>query len=443
MDILTASLLILAMIGTSIAKGISILYPLIAGLVLFIAVCKRRGFELLELLKMAAYGGKKSSIVIGIFLMIGGIISIWMSCGAIPSIVYYGILNIDPDYFILYAFLLSCVVSFMLGTSFGTAGTIGIVLSIMAKSGNVDITVTTGAVIAGAYFGDRCSFMSSSANLVATITGSDLFSNIKSMFSTSAVPFFISAAVYFFISKSNPLSFSETDLPILVSSTFEVGFISMLPAILILVFAIFRINVKISMLLSLVCGILVSVAVQDYSIFETMRFLVWGFELDPSSPLNSIIKGGGIISMAKVSVMVYISSCYSGLFEGTGILMETQKLIESISQKHGRFFSVLATSIIASCLGFTQALAIILTQQLVQKLYNDNESKEIALDIENTAVVISPLIPWNIAGGAIAQTLGGSFSYPIYSVYLYILPLYNLLVSSYREKKSKTSSQSA
>jgi NhaC family Na+:H+ antiporter len=160
----------------------------------------RRGYLLKDLLIMMGKGSKKSLVVLKIFVLIGIITAVWRACGTISFIVYYAIAFMSAKYFILSAFLLSCLVSFLLGTSLGTVGTMGIVLMVLAKSGSVDINMAAGAVIAGAYFGDRCSPMSSSASLVAVLTRTNLYVNIKNMIKTSILPFALSIIGYIYLS---------------------------------------------------------------------------------------------------------------------------------------------------------------------------------------------------------------------------------------------------
>lgn len=223
-SIFTVSLII------SIAKNISIIIPLAIGLCLFSFTAKMRGYNIHDIFKMISKGMKKSLIVIRIFVLIGFITAVWRASGTIPFFVYYGAKMIHPDYFILYAFLLSCVVSFALGTSFGTVGTIGVVLIVLSKGGSVDINIAAGAIISGAYFGDRCAPTSSSANLVASITDTDLFDNVKNMFITAFVPFVLTVAIYIFLSKSNPLSAGNTQLLDSITENYKLDIIVLLPA---------------------------------------------------------------------------------------------------------------------------------------------------------------------------------------------------------------------
>lgn len=212
MDFLIAIIIFAFSLIYSISKQISTIFPVILGMLAFSSVAYYRGYKLKAILGMLLRGMKKSLPLMPIFALIGMITALWRASGTIPFFVYYGTKILNPDYFILFSFLLTCFVSFALGTSFGTVGTIGIVLIVLAKSGNVDLYVTAGAVISGAFFGDRGSPLSSSANLVAHVTETDLYDNVKKMFITGALPFLASVAVYLFLSEANPINVTNTGL---------------------------------------------------------------------------------------------------------------------------------------------------------------------------------------------------------------------------------------
>jgi NhaC family Na+:H+ antiporter len=199
-----------ALLFLSVSNDIFLAYPLIASLVLFIIVAFNRGNTLQSLLSMAFNGGKKSLLVITVLILIGVITSIRMAFGTVPAIVYYGIKLLRPNMFILSSFLISCFVSFLIGTSLGTSATVGIALMVIARSGDVNLSATAGAIIAGAYFGDRCSPMSSSASLVSYLTDTNIYINIKNMFRTCIIHFGISVIFYAILSRVFPLHNTAT-----------------------------------------------------------------------------------------------------------------------------------------------------------------------------------------------------------------------------------------
>ncbi|WP_217805884.1 Na+/H+ antiporter NhaC family protein [Sporomusa malonica] len=366
--------------------------------------------------------------MIKIFVLIGAITAVWRACGTISFIVYYGIAFMSAKYFILSAFLLCCLVSFLLGTSFGTVGTIGIVLIVLAKSGHVDINMAAGAIIAGAYFGDRCSPMSSSANLVAALTNTNLYINIKNMLKTSVIPFVLSIIGYIYLSHLNPLTFYDNQIGSEILHSFDIGIIVLFPAVIILILAAFRVDVKLSMSISIFSGILIGLFVQHISFFQMLQYIATGYTMDKSGFFADIIQGGGLYSMLKVSLIVLISSTYSGIFQGTGLLNEIENLFATLSEKINVFPSVILSSITTASFSCNQTLAVMLTHQFAHKIYEKRplNNYQLALDMENTVILISALIPWNIAGAVPAAALSADAGFIIYAFYLFLVPLANL-----------------
>ncbi|WP_188398298.1 Na+/H+ antiporter NhaC family protein [Sporomusa sp. GT1] len=432
MDTIVVFILFFVALLVSLYNGVSILYPLLFGLVCFTLVAMRKGFTLPGLLAMMLNGSKKSLIVIRIFVLIGAITAVWRACGTISFIVYYGILFMNADYFIVSAFLLSCLVSFLLGTSFGTVGTIGVVLIVLAQSGNVDINMAAGAIIAGAYFGDRCSAMSSSANLVVALTHTKLYTNIANMTKTAVIPFALSIIGYLYLSQANPLAFYENSIGNEIANSFNIDLVVLFPAVIILLLAAFKVDVKLSMSISIVSGILIAIFVQGASWSQMLNYILTGYTTDKSGVFSEIIQGGGLYSMLKVSLIVLISSAYAGIFEGTGLLQDVEQFFERLGQKINTYPTMILSSIATAAFSCNQTLAVMLTHQITHKLYERKRlsNYRLALDLENTVIVISPLIPWNIAGAVPAAALSADSGFIIYAFYLFLVPLTNLFTQT-------------
>jgi NhaC family Na+:H+ antiporter len=430
MDLIIAFIITFLLLVLSVYRGIFVVYPLIIGLILFSIVAIRRGHALKDVLIMAYKGGKKSLIVIKIFVLIGAITSIWMASGTVSAIVYYGIRLLRPNIFILSAFLISSFVSLLIGTSFGTVGTVGIALMVVARGGGANIAATAGAIIAGAYFGDRCSPMSSSASLVSYSTETNIYDNIKSMFKTSVVPFFISVVFYAMISQIFPLHKSSSFINNEIVKAFSVNIIVLLPAFIIVVLSLFKVNVKISMLISIIIAFLMSVLIQHNNIVNSMKFVIFGYTMDKSSALYLIIKGGGVISMLKTSLVVFVSSAFAGIFEETGMLNSIENIIYKANSRYELFRNMIITSILTSAFGCSQAIAVILTHMLNKKAYEKNKinNSTLAVDLEDTAIILCALVPWNIALLLPMVNLGADVSCIPYLFYLYILPIFNLIL---------------
>jgi len=412
----------------SIYNGVSILYSLLLGLIGFTFVSLRRGYTLYHLLNMMMRGAQKSLLVIKIFVLIGAITAVWRACGTIPFIVYYAIAFMSAKYFIVSTFLLCCMVSFLLGTSLGTVGTIGVVLMVLAKSGNVDVNATAGAIIAGAYFGDRCSPMSSSANLVATLTHTELYINIKNMMKASIIPFVLSVIGYIILSYNHPLSFHDTQIGNEIVASFDINLITVLPAVIIILLAAFKVDVKLSMGISILASILIGTFIQHITFLKMLDYIINGYNMDNSGFFADIIQGGGLYSMLKVSLIVLISSAYSGIFEGTGLLREIEHFFEKLSERMNVYPALIVSSIVTASFSCNQTLAVMLTHQFEYKIYQKQylSNYRLALDMENTVILISALIPWNIAGAVPAATIAVDTGFIIYAFYLFLVPLTNL-----------------
>jgi NhaC family Na+:H+ antiporter len=429
MDLLITLILSFILLVFSTLKGYFIFYSLLASTLLWIAVLLRRGFLLKDLMQMAFSGAKKSFSVVIILLLIGAVTSTWMTAGTVPSLVYYGIEIINPNYFILLAFLLTSLVSLLIGTSFGTVGTIGIALMIMASNSAVNSNLVAGAILSGAYFGDRCSPMSSSANLIASVTKTRLYTNLKNMLKTGLIPLILTSFIYLILSQLYPISITNTILLSEIIKTFNPQPILLLPALIIFILAVFQVEVKISMIISIVIASVIAIFYQQYSLTELLDFIFRGFDLNEPSPLQSILIGGGMIAMSKVVLIVIVSTALAGILAETHVLNFIELFLNKAKSQRQLFLATMFIGTVSAAYGCTQTIAILLTQQLVQKRYQSLKlnNNQLAVDLENTVVVISPLIPWNIAGLVPVTLLMSDFSCLPYAFYLYLIPLFNLI----------------
>jgi NhaC family Na+:H+ antiporter len=245
------------------------------------------------------------------------------------------------------------------------------------------------------------------------------------MFKTSVIPFAACILIYGVLSFQNPLYLGENEIGSEIIRIFKLNWIVVLPALIILVLAAFRVDVKLSMLVSIISGAVIALLVQKESIYDVVRYIITGYSIEEQSFLGDIIMGGGIASMLKVTLIILVSFALSGVFEGTSLLKDVEKWVFWLSGKIGIFATMIVTSIMAGSFGCSQTLAIMLTYQLVKNMYSSAgiDKYELAVDIENTVIVISALIPWNIAGAVPAAALTANSSYTIYAYYLYLLPL--------------------
>ena len=421
----------------SVIKGYFVAYPLLLSLVILLMTFAFQGFPVRDLIAMAFASSQKAFPIILILLLIAAVTAVWMAAGTIPALVYYGTQLINPQYFIFSAFVLTSFISVLLGTSFGTVSTVGVALMIMVKGEDVNPHIVAGAIIAGAYFGDRCSPMSSSANLVASITKTKLHKNIIAMISTAWLPLMASSLIYLILSISNPVQVRNSGLISEIPNFFNINPLVLLPAFAVIALCLFKVEVKLTLLVSIGIGFVLGIFFQDYSFVKLINFVVFGFNLEPRTDLSEVVTGGGIFSMLQVSIVVILSTSLSGLITGTKTLAAVENIINKASSRSRLFLGTITVGVASAAFGCTQTLAILMTHQLVKEKYQQQlDNYQLATDIENTAVVLSPLIPWNIAGLVPATILMTDSGFIPYAVYLYLIPLFNWVQFKLVESKT-------
>ena len=433
MEILTLSLFCLALLICLVLDA-SVLYALTAGLIIFsaYALIKKHSFK--SVLKMIFDGIKTARNVLIVFLIVGMLTASWRASGTIPFIISSAVKLVNPNIFVLMTFLLCCGVSFLVGTSFGSAATIGVICMTMAYSMNINPAIAGGAMLSGVLFGDRCSPVSTSALLVSELTKTDIFRNIKNMFRTAFVPFLLTCAVYLILGFSAGNGGEIPDLSTMFSAEFNLHWLTVIPAVVILALSLMRVKVKFAMLASIVSAFIVGVTVQGVEILDFLKIMILGFEAE-AAEIKHMIDGGGLVSMLKSAAIVCLSSAYSGIFSATGLLRSLKEKTELLSKKTTPFCATAVTAIFTSLISCNQTLAIILTHQLCED--NEKNPDKAAISLENSAVVISPLVPWSIAGAVPLASSGAPTGSLLAACFLYILPLWTLLTSFYSKKKEK------
>ena len=345
---------------------------LLAGLLLILAAGIRCGFALDDLIRMAVNGIKKAVNILIVLAIVGIMTAMWRADGTIAYIVSSAAGLFKPSILIVTIFLMNCLVSFMTGTSFGTAATMGVISMTIAGTAGVNPVISGGAVISGCFFGDRCSPLSSSAILVASVTETNLFDNIRNMLRTAAVPFVLTCLIYGAIGLGGANQVDATSVSDVFAKEFQLNRWMILPAIIVLGLSMLRVDVKQSMTLSIVCAVILCVVFQHRSAAEIIRIMLTGYRAgDPVAA--QMINGGGLLSMKKVLMIVCMTSTYSGIFSGTGMLDGITEYVKTISQKTGRFLCIVLLSVVTSMVGCNQTIAIMMTEQLGCVLYKEQE----------------------------------------------------------------------
>ncbi|WP_339072576.1 Na+/H+ antiporter NhaC family protein [Fusobacterium animalis] len=418
---------------TCLLLKFSVVYALVIGYIIFIIYGLIKRHNLIILIKKSFEGVLTVKNILLVFILIGMITALWRASGTIAFIVYMGSKLISPSILILLTFLLCSILSVLIGTSLGTAATMGVICASIGKTMGVNPYYVGGAVLSGIYFGDRCSPMSTSALLVAELTKTNLYTNIKLMIKTSIIPFIVTCLFYLLLGFKSTVSNISVDVTEIFKQNYNLNIIVIIPAILIVILSILKINVKKTMLVSIIISFIIAIFIQRDSIVALINYCIFGYH-HPNERLNLMMKGGGILSMVNVSLIVGISSSYSGIFKETKMLVSLKKYLKDFSKKTSNYFVIFLSSIISGAIACNQSLGTILTNELCGELV---EKQKMAIILENTIILLVGLIPWNIAMGVPLKTIGIGITSGIYAFYLYFLPLWNLFLGVIKEKKYK------
>ncbi len=439
-----------------VLSGAPILFALTFGLALFSGYALAKGHAPRDVLVMWWSGIHTILPILVTFVLIGCITACWRAGGTIPAIVAYGAALVSPSVMVLATFLLCALMSVLTGTAFGTGATMGVICMTMAHGVGASELFVGGAIVAGSYYGDRMSPMSTSALLVATLTHTDIYQNLKAMFRTGFVPTVLACAIYLALGYMGegffnllPPSTREgnreavvgaaqmalaTDMPelagnaitTLFTQSFDLSFVTLLPALLIVVLSLFRWHVQRMMAASIAAAVIIAVAVQGVAPLDLPRIAVFGYQ--PADPaLAAAIGGGGILSMGRVTAIVGLSSCYAGLFEATGFLHAFTERIARLATRITPFGSIFVAGLGTGMVACNQTLSILLTHDLCKDVVRDKN--KLAVGIENTAVILSPVIPWSIAAAVPLTATGAPTACLAFAVYLYLLPVWNWAVA--------------
>jgi NhaC family Na+:H+ antiporter len=382
-----------------------------------------------------------------ILLMVGSLIGSWILSGTVPSMIYYGVELMSPDYFYLTACLVCALLGFSIGSSWTVAGTLGIGLMGIAAALDLSLPISAGAIISGAYFGDKLSPLSETTNLAAAVTSNNLFDHIQHMLWTT-IPGFVIALVIFFIlgigSGSNVVINDIEILQAAMQETFTINPLMLAPLILLLGMAVR----KLPALSTLICGtlagclfaiifqwdVVVALAADESlaapaavfkGLFSAM-FLGYS-SVTGNEALDSLLSKGGMSNMLTTIGLVVNAMAFGGAMTRTGLL---QRLVEAaLSRVKSAGDLILAT--VGTCIGTNilaadQYLSIVIPGQMFVKSYENRDLSTINLSrtLEDSGTLTSALVPWNTCGAYMSATLGVStFMYAPYAFFNILCPI--------------------
>lgn len=350
-----------------------------------------------------------------IVIVVGALIGSWIAAGTIPMLIYYGLELISPKFFLLTACLVSSVVSLVTGTSYGTVGTIGVAFIGIASGLSIPLDQAAGAIVAGAYFGDKLSPFSDTTNLAPIAAGSNLFDHIRHMLWTTAPAWLLGMLVYFLIgvmTDQDHVAAMERaeEIQRVLKNGFEFHGLLLLPAVITLTFAVRKKPVIPGMLLSSVIAAILAIFVQHLEMATAVTSMVKGFVASTGDPMvDKLLSRGGMVSMMHVTLIAFCAFAFGGIVQKAGMLDVLLTRLLRVANTVGRIVaSTVASSIAVALMTGSSFLSILIPGELFAPAYRkfDLAAKNLSRTTEDSGTVIVPLVPWSIAGVFMAGTLG-------------------------------------
>jgi NhaC family Na+:H+ antiporter len=380
-----------------------------------------------------------------ILMVVGGLIGSWMIAGTVPAMIYYGVAILNPAIFFAAASVICALASISIGSSWTVAGTLGIGLMGIADSFGLSPAITAGAIISGAYFGDKLSPLSDTTNLAAACTNVDLFAHIRHMLWTT-VPAFIIALLFFSMIDAGAATQPE-QIAILrsaLANEFNIGIGVLIPLLVMLLLIWRKVPAYPAIMLATVAGVATAALLQadvvrafaltknaDSSVplIEGLWLTLFGgFEGNTSNQeLNQLISKGGIASMLNTVWLIISALAFGGVLERTGILKQLlDAVLRAVKSTGDLVLATVTGGVVTNILAADQFLAIALPGRLFSTTYDDfGLSREnLSRTLEDSATMTSALIPWNTCGAYMAATLGvATWEYAPYAIFNMACPL--------------------
>ncbi|MFP4081759.1 MAG: Na+/H+ antiporter NhaC [Candidatus Aminicenantes bacterium] len=362
----------------------------------------------------------KAMPAILIMLCVGILIGSWIASGTIPMVIYYGLKLISPKYFLVTACFVCSLTSLATGTSWGTIGTLGVAFIGIAIGLGIPLGPAAGAIVAGAYYGDKMSPFSDVTNLAPVAAGSNLFDHIRHMLWSATPAWLLGLIIYFLVGLRYEGGRVESESMTLITQTIKTNFrfniFLLLPMVIVFYFAITKKPTIPGMLLSSFAAGILAVVFQKASIPEIAEAMNTGYHAHTGvDQVDQLISRGGMMSMMETQLVAFTAFSFGGIMQRTGLL---SIILDRVMRFAHKVWSIVLTtissSIVTALVTGSSYLSMIIPGELLAPIYKSKglAAKNLSRIIEESGAIIVPLIPWSMAGVYITGTIGVStFSY--------------------------------
>ena len=375
-----------------------------------------------------------------ILISIGILIGTWMISGTIPMLIYYGLELINPSYIVLISFVVSAIISIVTGTSWGSVGTVGVALMGIATGLDANLAATAGAIVAGAYFGDKLSPLSDTTNLAPIAAGSELYEHIKHMLWTT-IPASVIAIIVYLIAGLNTTGASEAESESMtamlstLNEMFNWNLLLLIPPIIILYGALRKYPTLPVIIFSSIVAALLGMFIQGFTLQDVFASTVTGFDVSMVSKegfdssvvppeVLDLIHQGGMQSMTSVILIAFSAFAFAGIMTKSGALdVIIEQLLKYVKRTGDLILSTVLSCLTMALVTGNSYLSIIVPGEMFKDTYKMKNlaAKNLSRTLEDSGTVVVPLIPWSSAGVFMAGTLGvPTLSYAPWAVLCYV-----------------------
>lgn len=402
---------------------------------------------------------KSTSSALLILLMVGALSGTWLLSGVIPTMIYYGIQLLNPSIFLVVSVVVCALISVATGSSWTTSATVGIALIGIGNAMGIPMGMTAGAILSGAYFGDKMSPLSDTTNLAAAMAGSELFTHIRYMMLTTVPTLFITLVVFTVISfQIEPAAAVQTaDLLNAITEVFTITPWLFIIPVVVIILIVRKTPPLAALLIGTLLGALAALIAQPDLIAELSGSTYWTFGSvyqtllnaitvdlaieSSNSLLNDLFTSGGMAGMLGTIWLVICAMVFGGVMEAIGALHKiTETLLQLSKSVFGLFASTVGSCVALNLTASDQYLAIVVPGKMFAKAYEQKglAPENLSRTIEDSGTVTSVLVPWNTCGAYHSSVLGVPvFDYFIYAVFNYVSPLMTLLFAAFAIKIRK------
>jgi len=389
----------------------------------------RNGYSWSEIERGIVHSISLAMSAILILLVVGSVIGTWILGGVVPTMIYYGLELLNPTVFYAAACVICSLVSVATGSSWTTAGTVGVALVGIAAAQNLHLGLAAGAIVSGAYFGDKISPLSDTTNLAPAVAGTDLFTHIRHMMWTT-IPSLALAIILFAVAGfvlPAPTDAAQLEgIAESLSQRFAVGPHMLLPAALVIALVVMKMPALPALLIGALAGCVFAVLFQQPAILTlvgesdipTWMALLkgsWialfdGYKLESgNAALDELLTRGGMSSMLSTVWLILSAMMFGGAMEITRLLQKIAATILGAVRGTGSLIAAtLLTAFSSNVIASDQYMAIVLPGRMFRLEYKRRglHPKNLSRSLEDAGTLTSPLVPWNTCGAFMAQTLG-------------------------------------